>query len=225
MFLFETIGLTKDFAEDGLVTPVLREVSLKIKAGETVGIVGPSGAGKSTLLHILGTLLPPTKGKVLFEGTDLFSKNEAARASFRNETIGFVFQFHHLMADFSAAENVLLPLLIRGMPRTESRVRAGELLDRVGLGEKGEARPAQLSGGEQQRVAIARALVGGPRVILADEPTGNLDGPSAGKIFDLLLELNKELKTTLIAVTHNEELARRLGRCLHLVDGAILKSS
>lgn len=224
MSLFQTTGLTKSFAEDGIETPVLKGISLTIEEGETVGIVGPSGAGKSTLLHILGTLLPPTAGEVLFEGIDLFSKSDSMRAAFRNKTIGFVFQFHHLMGDFSVVENVLLPLLIRGTPGTEATPRVRDLLERVGLAGRGDARPAQLSGGEQQRVAIARALVGRPRVILADEPTGNLDRDSAGKIFDLLLELNGELKTTLITVTHNEELARRLDRCLHLVDGTILKS-
>lgn len=224
MPLFETIGLVKKFSEDGVETPVLKGISLKIGSGETVGIVGPSGAGKSTLLHILGTLLPPTAGQVLFEGEDLFSRNEGERAAFRNATIGFVFQFHHLLPDFSAVENVSLPLLIRGRPRPEAIGSARVLLEKVGLGSRMEARPAQLSGGEQQRVAIARAVVGRPRVILADEPTGNLDGGAAGKIFDLLLELNGELKTTLVAVTHNEALASRLSRRLHLVDGAILKT-
>lgn len=225
MSLFESIELRKTFSEDGVETDVLKGISLKIEPGETVGIVGPSGAGKSTLLHILGTLLPPTAGQVFFEGEDLFSRNEGERAAFRNATIGFVFQFHHLLPDFSAAENVSLPLLIRGESQLQADRAARSLLERVGLSHRLEARPAQLSGGEQQRVAIARAMVGRPRVILADEPTGNLDGGAAAKIFDLLLELNGELKTTLVAVTHNEALASRLCRRLHLVDGAILKTS
>lgn len=221
MSQIEIIGLKKSFQENGLNTEVLKGISLSINEGEVLGIVGPSGAGKSTLLHIIGTLDAPTEGRVLFEGDDLFKLKNDAICRFRNRSIGFVFQFHHLLPDFTAIENVMMPLLIRGEPKRRASGAAGQMLQKVDLSDRGHHKPAELSGGEQQRVAIARALVGAPKVILADEPTGNLDHESGRKIFDLLLKLNKELNTTLIVVSHNEELVRRLGRTLRLVDGQI----
>lgn len=221
MKIFETQNLIKNYQEDHTTTPVLKGINLSINAGETVAIVGASGAGKSTLLHILGTLDRPTSGSVFFEGNDFSKMNERDLSDFRNQTLGFIFQFHHLLPDFNALENISMSLLIRGERRKECHRRSREMLERVGLFGKDHHRPAELSGGEQQRVALARALIGSPRVLLADEPTGNLDGPTGEQVFDLLLTFNKEIKTTLIVVTHNENLSRHLQRTVKLIDGKI----
>lgn len=214
-------NLVKTYADNSVLTPVLKGVQLSVGAGETVAIVGSSGAGKSTLLHIIGTLDQPSQGEVLFEGQNLFLMSEAERSTFRNITLGFVFQFHHLLPDFSAEENVMMPLLLRHMPFGKSRIKAREIMEQAALGNCLARRPAELSGGEQQRVALCRALVGFPRLVLADEPTGNLDVETGRKVFDLLLALNKELKATLIVVTHNEDLVSRLEKRYRLVDGIV----
>ncbi len=214
--LIRAEGLCKVYG-DGRPITVLDQLDLEVKRGEVLAIVGQSGVGKSTLLHILGTLDTPTAGRVWFEGKDLFALDEQSQAAFRNREIGFVFQFHYLLPDFAAVENVMMPALIAGMRRSEAFVRARELLHRVGLGSRLDHRPGQLSGGELQRVAIARALVLSPKAILADEPTGNLDPETADGVHTLLLELNRERQTTCVLVTHNERLARSAHRvlCLH----------
>jgi lipoprotein-releasing system ATP-binding protein len=206
---------------DGQPIVVLNQLDLEVRAGEMVAIVGQSGVGKSTLLHILGTLDRPTSGRVSFAGRDLFALDEHEQAAFRNREIGFVFQFHHLLPDFSAVENVMMPALIQGMRRQQAYERAAALLERVGLKDRLEHRPGQLSGGELQRVAIARAVVLAPRAVLADEPTGNLDPSTAAGVHELLLELNREQGVTFVLVTHNEELARLADRALHLVHGRL----
>lgn len=206
---------------DGRPIVVLDHLELAVHSGEVVAIIGQSGVGKSTLLHILGTLDRPTSGRVSFGGRDVFALDERAQARFRNREIGFVFQFHHLLPDFSAVENVMMPALIDGVRRSEAYRRARALLERVGLSERLKHRPGQLSGGELQRVAIARALVMAPRAVLADEPTGNLDPETAAGVHDLLLELNREQGVTFVVVTHNEELARLAHRALHLVHGKL----
>jgi lipoprotein-releasing system ATP-binding protein len=200
---------------------VLQDVSLEIAAGEMVALTGPSGAGKSTFLHLVGALDAPTSGRVLFEGSDLASLDENDLAGFRNESVGFVFQSHHLLPEFTALENVMMPGLVRRLSRGESRRRAEESLARVGLSERIGHRPGELSGGEQQRVALARALVLQPRLLLADEPTGNLDPQTAEGIHALLQELNRDLGITGVVVTHNETLAASLGRRVRLVAGRL----
>ncbi|MFB3819092.1 MAG: ABC transporter ATP-binding protein [Candidatus Methylomirabilales bacterium] len=214
--------LVKGFARDGERVDVLKGVSLDVAAGELVAIVGPSGAGKSTLLHLLGGLERATSGEIRYGERTLGSLDDQALARFRNEQVGFVFQFHHLLPEFTALENVMLPLLIRRLPRRAAEARAGELLARVGLGPRLRHRPGELSGGEQQRVAIARALVGQPLVLLADEPTGNLDSKTGEEVFELLRELNRERRLTCLIVTHNEAMARRTDRILHMLDGRMV---
>ncbi len=200
---------------------VLKGVSLSLRRGEIVSILGPSGAGKSTLLHILGTLEQPTSGQVFYEGKDVACFSPGERARFRGRTVGFVFQFHYLLPELTSAENVMLPALIAGASPHDAETRASELLAQVGLSARTAHRPAELSGGEQQRVAVARALVNRPAVVLADEPTGNLDRRSSGLLLDLLWRLNREHATSFLMVTHNEELASRAERCLYLADGTI----
>ncbi len=200
---------------------VLRGVSLSLARGEVVSILGPSGAGKSTLLHILGTLEQPTGGQVLYQGRDVTAFSPAERARFRGRTVGFVFQFHYLIPELTSLENVMLPALIAGCSGREARKRASSLLGEVGLSGRADHRPAELSGGEQQRVAVARALVNRPAIVLADEPTGNLDRRTSSALLDLLWRLNREQATSFLVVTHNEELASRAERCLHLADGRI----
>lgn len=217
----EIKNLRKDFRDDGVTTSVLKGINLRIEAGESLAIIGPSGAGKSTLLHILGTLEAPTVGEVLIGGENLFAKKEKALAEFRNKSLGFVFQFHHLLPDFTAAENVMMPLLIGGESKSVALKKAEFFLEKVGLTSRKTHKPGELSGGEQQRVAIARAMVSSPQIVLADEPTGNLDHETGRKVFDLLLGQSKELKTTLIVVSHNEELTQKLARTIRLVDGKI----
>ncbi len=218
--LIRAHGLCKVYG-DGRPIVVLHQLELEVRGGEVVAIVGQSGVGKSTLLHILGTLDRPTSGHVYFAGQDVFALDERAQAAFRNREIGFVFQFHHLLPDFSAVENVMMPALINGMRWQEAYARARALLERVGLGDRLDHRPGQLSGGELQRVAIARAVVMSPRAVLADEPTGNLDPDTAAGVHELLLELNREHGVTFVLVTHNEELARLAHRSLHLIHGRL----
>jgi lipoprotein-releasing system ATP-binding protein len=213
----------KSFARDGERVEVLKGVSLAVAAGELVSIAGPSGVGKSTLLHLLGGLERPTGGKISYGETNLAELTDLALARFRNRHAGFVFQFHHLLPEFSAVENVMLPLLIRRATQAVARERAAALLGRVGLSERLRHRPGELSGGEQQRVAIARALVGEPAVLLADEPTGNLDSKTGEEVFELLRELNQETRLTCILITHNEELARRTDRVLRMLDGRMVE--
>jgi len=214
-------GLSKVYLTGGRPLPVLQGVSLEIAAGEMVALTGPSGAGKSTFLHLVGALDAPTAGRILFEGRDLALLAENDLARFRNESVGFVFQSHHLLPEFTALENAMMPGLVRRLSRGDSRRRAEESLDRVGLSARLGHRPGELSGGEQQRVALARALVLQPRLLLADEPTGNLDPQTAAGIHALLQELNRELGITGVVVTHNETLAESLGRRVRLVAGRL----
>ena len=212
----------KTYQEGELQTQVLKGVSFDIQRGELVSIIGSSGSGKSTLLHILGALDDASKGSVEFLGQDLTSLHSNKQAKIRNKHLGFVYQFHHLLADFSALENVAMPLLIGGMKVSEAKAAAKALLERVGLSHRLEHRPSELSGGERQRVAIARALVNKPDLVLADEPTGNLDHTTALSIYDLMRELNRESGTAFLVVTHDGELAAKMDRQMHMKDGLLL---
>ena len=216
--MIKVSGIKKRFGE----LEVLRGVSLEVKAGEIVSIVGASGAGKTTLLQIMGTLLPADDGEVEIAGTKVFELNEKRTAEFRNRHIGFVFQFHNLLPEFSALENVMMPALIGGMSRKEAKQRAAELLEAVGLTDRADHKPAQLSGGEQQRVAIARALINRPSVIFADEPTGNLDTHNRDEIQQLLFEVREKFGQTIVMVTHDERLAEMADRKIVMSDGTIL---
>ena len=215
-------NLTKAYVDGSRVVRVLTGLDLDIAAGERIAIVGESGVGKSTLLHILGTLDRPTSGEVWFDGENLAMKSDHELARFRNREIGFIFQFHHLLPDFTACENVMMPALIAGTGYDDARRRAEAFLARVGLAERLEHKPGELSGGEQQRVAVARALIQGPRVVLADEPTGNLDPVTGAGVQELLVELNRERGITLVAVTHNAGLAAAMDRTLRLAAGRIV---
>jgi len=219
--MIEIAQLTKTFTKDGTRIEVLRGIDCAISRGESVAILGASGTGKTTLLQILGALDHPTSGGVFFDGADIFAWDEARRAEFRNKKIGFVFQFHHLLPEFTALENVAMPALVGGVAKRDAYQRAEIVLTEVGLGDRLTHKPGELSGGEQQRVAIARAIMMNPDVILADEPTGNLDSGTGGKIQDLLLALGKAQNTTLIVVTHNRLLADGMSRILNLADGRI----
>lgn len=214
-------NLHKSFDLDGKRIDVLKGIDLELRAGEKVSIMGKSGTGKSTLLHLLGTLDRPSKGNVIFEGRDVLNQSEGKLAGFRNRTIGFVFQFHYLLPDFTALENVEIPLKISRMPPGEVFSRAKRVLEQVGLGERLNHRPGELSGGEQQRVAIARAIVMEPKILLADEPTGNLDDHTSEGIHELFGELNELHDSTIVVVTHNLKLANRMERLLLLADGKL----
>lgn len=220
--VIEVKGLSKVFETDGSRVAALKGIDLVIKKGETLGIVGMSGSGKSTLLHILGTLDRPTSGEVLYSGKNVFRRSDDELATFRNREIGFVFQFHYLLSEFSALENVMMPLLIQRIEAKEAKELATNILERVGLRDRLDHRPGELSGGEQQRVAIARAVILKPGVILADEPTGNLDLETGNSVMDLFLNLNQEEEITLVLVTHNPAVAERLGRRIRLSDGKIV---
>jgi lipoprotein-releasing system ATP-binding protein len=226
--LIETQNLKKSFKTEAGELRVLKGVNLSIGEGEIVGIVGASGVGKSTLLHILGALDRPTSGTILYSKTDIFSLDNNSLASFRNKTIGFVFQFHHLLPEFTAFENVMMPGLINRSQKSEVRrdyneiyKKAEMLLNEMGLSERKTHRPGELSGGEQQRVAVARALILEPKIVLADEPTGNLDATTGEELFNILIDLNKKKGITFVIVTHNESLSTRCHRVLRMVDGKI----
>jgi lipoprotein-releasing system ATP-binding protein len=214
-------GLGKTYAEGKLRTPVFDGLELSVTAGETVAILGASGAGKSTLLHLLGGLDMPTSGEVYVAGQKMSALSDAARGALRNRALGFVYQFHHLLPEFTALENVMLPVLLAGAEVGEASRRAQALLESVGLGHRLQHKPGELSGGERQRAAVARALVNRPACVLGDEPTGNLDEKTAATVFELMLDLNREQRTSLVLVTHDRRLARRLDRVLELHEGRL----
>jgi lipoprotein-releasing system ATP-binding protein len=215
--------LQRAYAQGSRVIEVLKGATASLYAGETVALLGPSGAGKSTLLHIAGLLERPDGGAVVINGVDCVKLGDSERTRMRRSEIGFVYQFHHLLPEFSALENIVLPQLILGLSRAEAEERASQLLDSLGIAERGDHRPAQLSGGEQQRVAIARAVANGPRLLLADEPTGNLDPPTAERVFEQLLSLVRQSGVAALIATHNLELAARMDRTLRLKEGLLIE--
>ncbi len=214
-------GLGKTYAEGRLRTPVFDGLDFRVEAGETVAILGASGAGKSTLLHLLGGLDTPTAGEVYVSGQKMSALPDAARGQLRNRALGFVYQFHHLLPEFTALENVMLPVLLSGSSAAEAATRSRTLLESVGLGHRLEHKPGELSGGERQRAAVARALVNRPACVLGDEPTGNLDERTAATVFELMLDLNRAQRTSLVLVTHDRRLARRLDRVVELHEGKL----
>ena len=223
--VLECRGITRDFVEGGSTLRVLRGVDLLVRPAERVAIIGASGSGKSTLLQIMGGLDEPTEGEVYVHGTAMHGTSETRKGQLRNQYIGFVYQFHHLLPEFTAEENVAMPLLIRREPKVEALEQARALLGRVGLGERLTHKPGELSGGERQRAAVARALITRPQLVLADEPTGNLDAGNGEHVLGLMLELNQELRTSLIIVTHDRSIARRMDRVLVLEDGVLRDSA
>ncbi len=220
--MIKVTDLKKSFQMNGYTLNVLKGITLDIARGEMIAIVGASGAGKSTLLHMLGTLDRPSSGNVLFDGQDVFTLSDDAQAEFRNKRIGFVFQFHHLLPEFTALENTFLPALIQNRPAEDAQKEAAQLLTDVGLGERLHHKPGELSGGEQQRVAVARALMQRPDLVLADEPTGNLDTHTGEALFGLLRKLNKARGTTFVIVTHNDRLSAQADRIIRMEDGQIV---
>ena len=219
--VLRTQGVAKTYHEGDLRTEVLHDVNLCVARGETVAIIGASGSGKSTLLHILGGLDTPTAGEVIVEGQTMSKLSDRARGELRNRSLGFVYQFHHLLPEFSALENVAMPLLIRGTPLAEAQQRASDLLERVGLKSRVRHKPGELSGGERQRAAVARALVTRPSCVLGDEPTGNLDEANAASVYALMLELNREIGTSFVLVTHDHKLAAKTDRIVEISGGRI----
>jgi lipoprotein-releasing system ATP-binding protein len=222
--VLECRNVGREFSEGATTLQVLRGVNLAVKTAERVAIIGSSGSGKTTLLQIMGGLDEPTQGEVLVNGTPMQGTSEAAKGELRNRYIGFVYQFHHLLPEFSAEENVAMPLLIRREPKESAFASARELLGRVGLGERLTHKPGELSGGERQRAAVARALITRPQLVLADEPTGNLDAGNGEHVLKLMLELNQELQTSLVIVTHDHSIAERMDRILVLEDGVLRES-
>ena len=200
---------------------VLKGIDLIVNKADFISLVGASGAGKSTLLHIIGTLDKPSSGKILFDGKDIFAMNDRNLSEFRNKNIGFIFQFHHLLAEFTAKENICIPAFIRGVSKHEAEKKADQLLEMLGLSERAEHKPSELSGGEQQRIAVARALINSPEILLADEPSGNLDSENATELHKLFFRLRNELNITCIIVTHNEEFAHMAERQLKMIDGGL----
>jgi lipoprotein-releasing system ATP-binding protein len=219
--LFKCENICKQYSDASNTLQILNNVNFSIKAGEKVAILGASGSGKSTLLHILGTLDNPDSGDVFYNDQSLFSKSKKQQALFRNAELGFVYQFHHLLPEFSAAENVAMPLFIKGDNHQKSLIKAKDLLAKVGLQDRQEHRPQQLSGGERQRVAIARALINQPAMIFADEPTGNLDDKNTASIYELISDINKEFKTSFLLVTHDVQLAKKMDRIMYLENGQL----
>lgn len=219
--VLEAFNIARDFRQGSITLNVLKNLNLRITAGECIAIVGASGSGKTTLLQVVGGLDRPDAGTVHILGRDVHALHEDLRGQLRNRTMGFIYQFHHLLSEFTALENVAMPLLVRRLPSSEARTRAAVILARVGLEDRLNHKPHQLSGGERQRAAVARALVTDPVIVLADEPTGNLDGCNAKNVFELMLELNRERGTSLVIVTHDTRLANRMDRVLTLVDGKL----
>jgi lipoprotein-releasing system ATP-binding protein len=219
--LFKCENICKQYSDASNTLQILNNVNFSILAGEKVAILGASGSGKSTLLHILGTLDNPDSGDVFYNDRSLFSKSKKQQALFRNTELGFVYQFHHLLPEFSAAENVAMPLFIKGDNQQKSLIKAKDLLAKVGLQDRQEHRPHQLSGGERQRVAIARALINQPAMIFADEPTGNLDDKNTASIYELISDINKEFKTSFLLVTHDVQLAKKMDRIMYLENGQL----
>ena len=223
--VIECKHLVKTYSEGGLVVQVLTDINLHVLASEKVAIVGASGSGKSTLLHLLGGLDIPTRGQVMINGLDMGTLSDADRGRLRNATLGFVYQFHHLLPEFSSLENVAMPLLVRGVHPAKAADKAKTLLNRVGLPDRLKHKPGELSGGERQRVAIARALITQPRVVLADEPTGNLDRKTAEQVYRLMLRLNEQMQTSILVVTHDHELAARMDKIYTLQDGVLMEQT
>lgn len=220
--IIECINLCKTFKEGSLVTPVLHSINLNVMAGEQLAIIGASGAGKSTLLHLIGGLDKPSAGQVFINHQNIHELSEKKRSQLRNQTLGFIYQFHHLLPEFTALENVALPLLLRKISTSEAENTAKEMLEKVGLGHRLKHKLAELSGGERQRTAIARALVLKPLCILADEPSGNLDAKTAERVFDTMLALNREINTSIVIVTHDQRLANKMDRIIIMEDGKFI---